>query len=273
MHTRTLTKVRAAFRAGFGKLVAAALLLSAVHAFPAAATDRLIKIETRTGVSVLVWYMQRPDAVATVVLLPGGGGSINIKKGLPTSQNFLVRSRDLFAQRGVSVAVVGRPSDKKDLDYDFRVDSRHMEDLRKVVLHLKKDAGLPVWLVGTSRGTVSATAAAIAFGEPELAGIVLTSSVTSFSKTGAVPTQKLERVRIPVLVMHHEKDACKICAPHEVPFIMRGLTNAPVTKLIMVNGGADARGDPCKSQHWHGYVGMEAQAVDTIVAWIKNPKP
>jgi hypothetical protein len=50
---------------------------------------------------------------------------------------------------------------------------------------------LSVWLVGTSRGTISAVAGAIAFGNEDLAGIVLTSSVTSVKRTGAVPAQKL----------------------------------------------------------------------------------
>lgn len=38
------------------------------------AEDRLVKIDTRPGVSVSFWYMKRPDASATVVLLPGGAG-------------------------------------------------------------------------------------------------------------------------------------------------------------------------------------------------------
>lgn len=258
----------------FVSATAAILLLAAIHGAPASASDRLVKIGTRPGVAVSVWYMPRPGATATVMLLPGGSGGIGIKQGEPTSENFLVRSRDLFAQHRFNVAVVGRPSDVKKLDYEFRVDPRHIQDLHGIVTYLKKiDANVPIWLVGTSRGTISATAAAIDFGNRELAGIVLTSSVTGSKKTGAVPTQKLDRIRIPVLVMHHEKDACKVCAPDEVPGILRGLTNAPVKKLIMVNGGANPRGDPCQALHWHGYIGMEAQAVDTIASWIKNPKP
>src|SRR5581483_6933476 len=101
--------------------------------------------------------------------------------------------------------------DKEDMDYAFRISRPHLEDLGRLVAYLKQDARLPVWLVGTSRGTISATAAAIDFGDRELAGIVLTSSVTRYDKTGAVPTQALEKIHIPVLVMHHENDACSIC--------------------------------------------------------------
>jgi pimeloyl-ACP methyl ester carboxylesterase len=195
-----------------------------------------------------------------------------MKGGVPTSGNFLVRSRDIFATNGFNVAVIGKPTDRDELDYGFRASAQHIEDLRTIVAYLKQDAGLPVWLVGTSRGTVSATAAAIAFGNDELAGIVLTSSVTG-RKTGAVPTQKLGEIRIPVLVMHHKKDACTVCRPHEVPLIMDGLKNAPVKKQIIVDGGADPRGDPCEAFHWHGYVGMEQEAANLISDWIKHPRP
>jgi pimeloyl-ACP methyl ester carboxylesterase len=254
----------------FLRAVNVGLLLAATTA--ALAEDKLIKLDTRPGVSVSVYTMKRDGAVATVVLLPGGIGDIELKDDVPMHDNFLVRSRDLFAARGFNVAVVNRPSDK-ELEYEFRVSPEHIEDLRQVVGTMKKDSGLPVWLVGTSRGTVSAAAAAIAFGNGELAGLVLTSSVTSLRRMGAVPAQKLETIRIPVLVMHHQKDACAVTVPRDAPRIMSRLKNTPVKKLIMVDGGANAAGDPCENQHWHGYIGMEKEAVDIIADWIKNPKP
>jgi hypothetical protein len=143
--------------------------------------------------------------------------------------------------------------------------------LRQVVGYLKKDTPLPVWFVGTSRGTVSATAAAVALGNQELAGIVLTASVTNASKAGAVPQQRLDEIRIPVLVLHHQYDACWVCRPREAPRIISGLKNAQVKKLVMVDGGGDPGEDPCEALHWHGFIGMEKEVVDIIGNWIKNP--
>jgi pimeloyl-ACP methyl ester carboxylesterase len=238
----------------------------------ALAEDKVIKLDTRPGVSVSFYYMKRDGATATVVLLPGNIGDIGLKDDVPTSDNFLVRTRDLFAAKGFNVAVANRPSDK-ELEYEFRISPEHIQNLRQVVGYVKIDSGLPVWLVGTSRGTVSAAAAAIAFGNEELAGLVLTSSVTSLKRIGAVPSQKLEMIRIPVLVMHHQKDSCEVTVPREVPRIIDRLKNAPVKKLVMVNGGANASGNPCEPLHWHGFIGMEKEAVDIIADWIKNPKP
>jgi pimeloyl-ACP methyl ester carboxylesterase len=167
---------------------------------------------------------------------------------------------------------VGNPTDVSDLDNSFRTSPQHVEDLLKVVEFAKRDYGLPVWLVGTSRGTVSAAAAAISFGNRELAGIVLTSSMTGNKKTRGVQAQELGTIRIPVLVMHHESDSCNSCSPKDVSRITNGLSNAPVKKQIMVNGGANPRGDACEAMHWHGFIGMEKEAVDIISNWIKNPK-
>jgi dienelactone hydrolase len=243
------------------------LLLAATAS---AENDRLIKIDTRPGVSVSFYMMKRDGATATVVLLTGGAGGIGMKNGQPSSSNFLVRSRDLFAAQGFNVTVVGKPSDKDDLDGTFRISAEHIEDLRRVVAFLKKDAAVPVWVVGTSMGTISATALATVVGPEEVSGIVLTSSVTQ-KKTGAIPTQKLEAIRLPVLVVHHEFDECKICVPSEVSQIIRGLKDAPVKKEVYVKGGANPTGNPCEALHWHGFIGMEQEVVDMIANWIKNP--
>jgi pimeloyl-ACP methyl ester carboxylesterase len=251
-------------------LVAGLLLAALTPAF--AAEDKLVKLETRPAVSVSFYYMKRDGAAATLVLLPGSGGGIGLRDGVPTSQNFLVRARDTFAGHGFNIAVVSRPSDKQ-LDYDFRVSREHVHDLRQVVGYVRKDAGVPVWLVGTSRGTVSAAAAAIAFGNEDLAGVALTSSVTSRKRSGNLPSQKLEAIRIPVLVVNHEKDSCSVANPREAHWIIEGLKNAPVKKQITVSGGSNPLGDPCENQHWHGFIGMEKEAVDIVANWIKNPKP
>jgi hypothetical protein len=249
------------------------LVLLALAVGAPARADELIKVPTRAGITVGYWYMPRDKATATLVLLPGGAGSIGYRDGRLQSGNFLVRSRDLFAAEGFNLAIVGRPSDVADMDTGFRASGAHVEDLRRVLDDVHARSSAPVWLVGTSRGTVSAAAAAIAIGPPSIAGVVLTSSVTAYKLKGAVPTQALSEIRVPVLVMHHEKDACPACAPHEVKLIVSGLTHAPVKKVIWASGGDGARGDPCEAFHWHGYVGMEAHAVQSIAQWIRHPEP
>jgi hypothetical protein len=252
-------------------------LLFALIAFAAlssAAEDRLVFADTRPGVRVGYWLMVRTGATATVMLLPGGEGGIGSVKGQePRSKNFLVRTRDLFAAAGFNVAVIGKPSDKEDMDLAFRASKEHVEDLRVIAESLRTTLGKPVWLVGTSRGSVSAAAAGAALDPPTIAGIVMTSSVT-YSRAGpAVPTLALMDVRVPALVMHHKRDACKDCDPREAHLITERLTGAPVKKLLLVDGGGEPSGPVCEPMHYHGYIGMEAEAVKMITDWIKSPAP
>ena len=90
--------------------------------------------------------MKRDRATATVILLPGGAGGFGqLVDGKPSGQNFLVRTRDYFADAGLNVAVMSRLSDKNNLDYADRIEPEHMEDIKKLVDYLKADSGLPIW--------------------------------------------------------------------------------------------------------------------------------
>ena len=237
------------------------------------AEGTLFKVPTRPEVKTTLFWEPVEGAKATVFLFPGGGGGFGkVEDGKPTSNNFLVRSAPYFTANGFNVAIFGRPSDSEDLDYADRISDTHMADVRKVLDFVKTQSGAALWIVGTSRGTISAAATAI-HAQGDIAGLVLTSSVVNYKKAGAVPKQDLAAIRVPVLVFHHSKDACVHCRPDEVPTAFKGFRNAPVKKLIFVDGGANPTGDVCAGQHWHGFVGLERESVNTISDWIKSPKP
>jgi pimeloyl-ACP methyl ester carboxylesterase len=239
--------------------------VAALASASALGAGHMVSIDTRPGVRVGYWMMERPDAVAAVVLLPGGAGSIGMKGGVPTSTNFLVRSREMFAAAGFDVAIVG-------LDLAFRACPEHVQDLKRVVERVRADTGKPVWLVGTSRGTVSAAAAAIALG-PAIDGVVLTSSITDPALPQSVQNLDLARIRVPVLVVHHKRDACRATPPEQAPRVVEGLVNASARRLVMVDGGSGAHGGWCQPMQWHGFIGMEQQAVDAIADFIRDRRP
>ena len=259
------------------KLVAALALIAALcHGglLNAVETQRgnVERVATR-GVEVPIYTVWRDDAIATVVLYSGGAGGYGRigEEGWPGSNNFLIRSARLFAAHRFNVVLVGRATDVSDLDGAARLSDNHDQDNRAIFRAIRAKSPVPIWLVGTSRGTISATAAAIRDGERNIAGIVLTSSVTSYRMKGAVPAQDLEKITVPVLVVHHEKDACRVCAPYEAKNIASGLKKSPLKKTVLVSGGTDPSGDPCEPMHYHGYIGMEKEVVDLIAAWIRHP--
>jgi pimeloyl-ACP methyl ester carboxylesterase len=258
------------FRADMSRFLLFVFVLAATFA---QAADRLVMVDTRPGVRVGYWWMERPGATATVMLLPGGAGGIGMKDGSPASENFLVRSRDLFAGSRFNVAIVGRPSDRQDLDGYFRSSADHVQDLRMIAEKLRQESGKPVWIVGTSRGTISAAAAGIALDPSLVSGIVLTATVTNGKRANPVPLLALSAIRVPVLVMHHRNDACRSCDPRELPWVMDRLTRAPTKKLLIVDGGGGPTGDECEALHWHGFIGMEREAVAAIADFIRNPAP
>lgn len=216
--------------------------------------------------------MPNEKAKATLILLPGGDAATGtIESGKPKSNNFLSRSRGHFKRAGFNVMIVYRPTDVDDLDYSYRIGKQHMGELRFAVDYARKMFGKPVWLIGTSRGTVSGTAAVIDFDSDVISGLVLTSSVTN-SKPGAILSQDLGRVRVPVLVVHHTRDACKICVSSEAEKIIPLLVNSPKKEFMPIDGGFDPEGNVCQGKHWHGFINYEKETVKLITDWIAEQK-
>jgi hypothetical protein len=249
------------------------LMLLTCSALGAYADETMIQLDIGRGDARLpIYVMSNSKATATIILLPGGdAGTGKIVDGKPGSGNFLSRSRGEFFAENFNVIVVYRASDLNGLDYGYRVSKDHIGELAKVITYAKQTFAKPIWLVGTSRGTVSGTATAIALGDSEVQGLVLTSSVTS-KKTGAIATQNIASLKIPTLVVHHKNDSCKICVPYEASRITSDLKSAPIKKFIMIEGGSDPEGDPCEGKHWHGFVNYEKETVRIITDWIKNPQ-
>ncbi len=256
----------------------APLLLAFALSAPLAAQETPVgttqRIATREGVTVPIYVVRRPDAVATLVMFSGGGGGYGQigADGWPTSGNFLIRTGKIWVKHPVNVVMVGRPSDRIDLELGgIRAGDEHATDNQAVFKAIKQQSPLPLWLIGTSMGTISVAAAAIRDEQQLLAGIVLSSSIVAHKIRGAVPSQDLEKIRVPALVFHHEDDACWACRAYEAKRIETQLTNAPIRKTLLVNGGSGATGDACGAFHHHGFVGMEEQAVDLIAGWILKP--
>lgn len=242
-------------------------------AAPAAVPQGSEMLVATRGINLPVYAVWRDDAVATLVLYSGGDGGYGHigADGWPTSKNFLIRSARLFAAQPFNVVLVGLAPDLGELDGSARIGEQHNADNQAIFRAIKNKSPAPIWLVGTSKGTISAAAAAIHDDGGYVAGVVLTSSLTAYSVTGAVPTQALDRIKVPVLVMHHERDACRTCRPYEAKDIVGKLVNSPVKKWMPVSGGGDPSGDPCGPLHYHGYIGMEPQVVGLIADWIRHP--
>jgi pimeloyl-ACP methyl ester carboxylesterase len=248
----------------------------AVFSSSLAFADELINLQTRAGVTSSYWWMPRDNAKANLILLSGGAGGMGYRNGTPQSANFLIRSRDHFATGNpngtFNVALLGNASDLRQLDPALRVRAEHVQDIVAVIAHIRAKNSAPIWLIGTSQGTISAAAAAIELGD-RIDGVVLSASYTAFKTATSVPKQAIDKIRVPVLVISHEKDGCSVTRPDENKYIIDKLKLARVKKMILLSGGQDPTGDECEALHWHGFINVEAQASKAITGWIINPTP
>lgn len=242
--------------------------------------QELVTLQTRAGVT-LSFFIANPGnrgPQALALLLIGGGGGINLRREDGQVRflqgNFLPRARREFIRNGVLPVILDNPSDQQagaGMTDRFRASAEHAADMRAVIAEMnKRYPGLPVFIVGTSRSTLSAAHLGAAL-EGEAAGVVLTSSLFFGDTRGravALAGFDWSKVKVPVLFVHHADDGCGATPYFEA------LRVAKRYPLVTVNGGKPAESGPCEPLAQHGFYGREAQTVEAIAAWmLRKPFP
>ena len=245
-------------------------------AVPAPAQQEIVTLPTRPGVTQSYFLTSIPKKLQGVALLfPGSGGSIQLRaeNGKPrfNQGNFLVRSRSEFIKRGITAVILDAPSDQQNgwgMSDDFRLSVEHFRDMSVVVDDLRKRLpAAPLFLVGTSRGSISAAALAARFGE-EIAGVVLTATMfRQAPRNSPQPGPGLSRfdfaaIRRPLLFVHHVSDECASTPYGDAARL------AERYPLISVVGGLPPQSGPCDAFSQHGFLGKEADTVEEIVNWM-----
>lgn len=245
-----------------------------------------------------------PAPTAVLVLFTGGGGKLGLAFGGTggtvekinlDNTNFLLRTRHLFASGGrVSpsnplgrfvVAVPDAASDFLALPNGLRgqrTGPAYRFDMRKLFLDLRaKFPDTPIWVIGTSRGTIAAAQAASDLAVPAKQrpdGVVLTSSLTvptTGPTTLSLAGVDLENINVPTLVVAHNADQCNATPPgNTIPHVYNRLTGAPIRKVLTFGGGVPRISqDVCDALSYHGFFGVEQNVINAIAGWIKNPVP
>jgi hypothetical protein len=231
--------------------------------------DEIVTLETRPGVRQSFLLATEGGAPPRVVALvfPGGPGVIGLPADVnrisPSSLLFL-RALDRFRDRAVGVAVLDAPSDHRDgMEDDFRSGPQHARDVASVVHYLhRRYPSSRIFLVGTSRGTVSAAHLGRALGH-RIGGVVLISTVFSGTRRYvALRHFDFRGIAAPLLFVHHAEDRCFLC-PYTVA---REL--GETYPLITVRGGRAAASEECGPLSAHGYFGKEAETVGAIKSWM-----
>lgn len=234
----------------------------------ARAGEEIVRLPSQ-GDAVLPYLLSHDPAreyKVVAILFNGGDGKVGLlSRGIPMpGANFLVRTRQLFVDQGVAAAAIDIPSDVGGMPDGFRISRRHADDVANLLSDLNaRFPGARVFLVGTSRGTVSAAYAGAALSD-RLAGVVLTSSVFNASRGGGqgLAGFDYQSIRAPLLLVHHADDTCHATPYHAAKALEKSYP------LVTVRGGKEAKSAPCEAFSPHGFFGKEAETVRAIADWM-----
>lgn len=213
-------------------------------------------------------YVPASSAKAVVLLFPGGGGVLRLDdEGNTKSQHTFVRSANLWKQYDIDAVLVDSPYDLGNERLDRRPLKNHLERIRATANFYKQKTGLPIWMFGHSRGTVSVTRYANQWKDNS-------GSVEGLIVAGTLHSALLDSdVALPVLAIHHKDDKCRVTPPSASESLIAGrVKNASKSKLVLIDGGEDT-GDPCQSFSHHGFNAREAELINAAADFILgNPQ-
>src|SRR4051794_25635676 len=248
---------------------AAAGLMTLIAALFACAAEPVVtELTLEDGRVQRLLYAAPEHPRAILVMLPGGNGMVEFGPDgsfRRMGDALLLRTMPSWQAQGFAVAVLTPPNGMSLLGY------RHTEGyaaaIGQAVDHLKGNAELPIWLVGSSQGAIGAIGAAARLGA-KVAGIVVMSSVTGRSGAGeTLFDSEPDRVAVPVLIVTNKGDTCPASSPDDAPKIAEALSRAPRKEILYLET-TTIKGQPCGGESPHGYFGIEQEAVDRIAQWI-----
>jgi pimeloyl-ACP methyl ester carboxylesterase len=256
-------------RRAVARSVVVALALMAAGASAVRAQDTVSDLQIEGGKTERVLYVGPAHPHAALVMLPGGDGDVGIEPGgtIDTPNNFLVRTRALWVAHDFGVFILDAPGGE-DLR-GLRSGARYGAAVDAAAGFAAKQTGAPVFLVGTSQGSIAAMNGAARAPAGLIAGLVLTESVSRRSASGeTVFDAAPENVRVPALVVVNPDDVCPASPPADGPRIVAAMRASPDARLQAVAGGTKRSKSDCDALTPHGYYGVESAAVDTIAAWL-----
>ncbi|SAL48069.1 Alpha/beta hydrolase family protein [Caballeronia sordidicola] len=207
-----------------------------------------------------------------MIMFAGGTGELDIGKNgsIRNANNFVVRSSDLWRDRGYGVLLVDA-LDHRSLRGQ-RSSGAYAEVTAKIIAFAHEISRAPLWVLGTSQGSIAAMNAASHAGKGDIAGLILTESVSILGGSHeTVFYAHPEDVHVPSLIVANDNDQCKVAPPSMADAIAQSIRHARAS-VLKVKGGVQRSQDGCGSLSPHGYYGMEEQVVDGIVRWMKNTR-
>lgn len=237
-----------------------------------AAGERVVDLPLGDGVTQRVLLDALVHPRATLVMLPGGTGDVGVRRdGDPRhDDNFVVRTRSDWVTKGYAV-VIPDTIDRANLR-GVRSSPAYGRLVDALAGYARDRFDAPVFLIGTSQGTIAAMNGAARARPGLIAGVVLTESVTVPGRrsTETVFDARPQNVRVPVLIVANRDDACDVAPPALAERIVAALSQAPSVRVLPVGGGVQQSRSACGSLSPHGYDGIEQKVIDAVTSWLRT---
>lgn len=265
-----------------GDLISVSTDLSKLNETAEQIKEQLITLKTRPGVT-LSFLLLEPEAKpkGVVVLYPGHEGVMRFKKianqysgesfggGLTASEV----SRQKLSRAGYAVATMSLPSDQyTGIDTAFRTSQEHTEDARYVIEFLNKKFNQNVVLHGHCRSSFSPASITTRLNNKGIKAVIL-SSTRSTGRYGSVMDLPKNKIKVPVLLVHHIDDPCE-GTPYSNVSKLKAFYNvsSSTVDLITVKGGNGARpaSAPGCSGGYHAFKGAQKSVMDAVIQWLNN---
>jgi hypothetical protein len=203
-----------------------------------------------------------PDSapIASVILVPGGTTLQRIAAdgAGSNSGNAVMRIRKQLLAANFALAYLDDPR-------DLRAPIARMRAIKR-----------PVFLLATSNGTVVSMANAVRLGTDGPDGLVLTSTVTGYSKplNTSVDSIDVAKIAVPVFFLHNTGDRCRVSPPDGIdPLIARfkGTTDISSSYLTSDQSGPVNTTNAelqCSPQSPHGYMGIDDEMAAKVITWM-----
>ena len=235
------------------------------------AGERVVDLPLGAGLTQRVLWDAPAQPRATLIMLPGGSGEVGLRRDgdLRHDDNFVVRTRADWVRQGYAV-LIPDTIDQANLR-GVRSSPAYGALMDALAAYARRQVRAPVFLLGTSQGTIAAVNGA-AHARPGLvSGVVLTESV---SQPGRLSTETVfdadpQDVRVPTLVVADRDDACDVAPPAMAPRVVASMTRSPDVRALFVNGGVQASEKACGSLSPHGYYGVEDEVIAKVTAWLR----
>lgn len=244
---------------------------------PFAFADEVITLKTRPGVSqsLLLWEPHASNPETVILLIPGGSGNIglSLKDGQATAErpHLFLGQREVLLQEKMAVVVMNAPSDQEDLTQDIRISSKHVADMQVVVQEVQRRfPKARLVIMAHSRGTISAAYLSQSLGDQVSALVLLSGLYQAYLPGPKMPSSgpglskiDLSSLKIPMLLVHHAKDACPVSPISDfLPILL--------PKIVVDGIANNDKVAPCGPGSNHWFTGKENAVGQEIINWISG---